>query len=440
MPIDFAQLKSAEPVSLEDLPEIVGRRASELQAAGKLAAANHSRVVRDADDRPIVVKAGSTRAAKAIMPAPDELARLAGLRGIDWPEGMAERAFEWWASDERVDRHGDIVRQNWNFGDFAKNPVMLWGHDWNGLPMGSVLTERVVQRSESDYTGPALALVGVFALGWEWAETLFRLVKGGILRTGSVGFFPGDVVRITDPDERAALGLGEWGLLYGVTVPNDLIEWTIASVPANIGAHLTALRTMKAAGALEFRDIQALRELARSSTRRGVGDKAAWAQRDALILETWKTVFPGQPVPEHVELDAPVLLQELAEETKRRQISKPAPVSKTAKEAEPEPEPKPAGKTDVEPEESSPTGGDQEEPESIKSLSASVEALHRKVDMLLTDGATVRTTVEDVRTLIEEGSTSHTSPAKNHAGGEDWAELLAASKRVATMVEEKSKR
>lgn len=409
MAIDFESIKSGEPVKIDELQALVEERAVRIRNSGRLGDSLQTQITRDQDGRLMLVKTGSA-VSKVAMPTPDQLASLAGARGVVWDSSMVERSFPWWASDERVDRHGDIVRQKWDLSSYEKNPLMLWGHDWGLPPIGASLTEEVVMRTDTEYSGPALHLTAVFAEGWDWAETVFRLVKGGFLRTGSIGMFPGDIVRVQDPDERASLGLGEYGLLYGVTVPNELVEWTIASVPSNIGAHLSTLRSMKNTGTLRHGDIQALRELSRTEIKRGRGDAAAWSERDSQLLQVWRALYPERLVPAHVELDTPVFLQALSEEVRRRDGSVPEVEAKTPSvETKTAPVGEPGAAVLAE----------------IKAMHEVVLGVRDEVVKLAAELDSLKSVQEDVRSMVENRAPA--PEGANNGSGQVLEQLLQSS-------------
>lgn len=238
----------------------------------------------------------------------EDLQSLAKSRGIPWQEEYAGRGQMYWASDERVDRHGDIVMQNWDFGNFDKNSIMLYSHDWELPPIGTVLDHVVEARSEKGYKGDALKLTTLFATKdqWEWADTIYRLVKAKFMKAGSVGFYPGVIIWIDDDEERQELGLGRWGYIYD---KNELIEWSPCSVPANPGAH--ALQLAKSAGLLQPKDVQVIREMRRRSIPRVENDSVIWREVDSALRMTWRALFPEISVPEHKELDTPIIMEEL---------------------------------------------------------------------------------------------------------------------------------
>jgi len=241
------------------------------------------------------------------FPPPDELQKLAKSRGIEWKDGYQDRVVPYFGSDERVDRHGDIVRQNWDFSEFKTNPVVPFSHDWEMPPIGNSIRWKVIERSDSSYTGPALHLLDLFADNetWAFADTIFRLVKAGFLKTSSVGFYPGVIVDVKSDAEREQLGLGRWGFIYD---KNILIEHSPTTVPANVGA-VSLLRSMKSEGKLKAYDSLALREMERREIKRGAGDLNYWLEREAKWIATWNMLFPEIEFEVHRNLDEPIILQ-----------------------------------------------------------------------------------------------------------------------------------
>lgn len=232
---------------------------------------------------------------------------MAKTRGIDWLPEYAERVLPWWASDERPDRHGDITRQYWDLDGYSMNPLLLYGHDWGSPPIGSSLGEQIITHTDDEYTGPAMLMHLLFANQTEAADSVFRLAKAKFLRTGSVGFFPGVVINVQDPDERQTLGLGLSGLIYGDPQhPNKLVEFTIASVPANPGARQAVLASMRKAGSLEAFDIQVIRELTRQYCLKNHDDDAAFLALDADLRAEWGNLFEDVTAPPVKSFNDPI--------------------------------------------------------------------------------------------------------------------------------------
>lgn len=241
---------------------------------------------------------------KAVLPGVNELKAMAEKRGFEWNNGDDPRVIAWYASDERVDRHGDKVEQSWDFKEYEMNPIMLFSHDWYSPPIGGLLDWGVAPRTDDEsYKGDALKVLGMFATKDEnpVADTIYRLSKTGFLKSGSVGFYPGEVVRVKDPEEREKLGLGEDGFIFR---NNKLVEWSPCTVPANPGAHqLTRAKSMKL---IKPGDISVIRELMRVSalTRADEAEKT-FKENDEKIRGIWKFLFPDTKLEEHKDITAP---------------------------------------------------------------------------------------------------------------------------------------
>lgn len=230
------------------------------------------------------------------IPGVEEFKKLCFRAGIDYSDELRENAQWWWASDERVDRHGDIVLQNWDFTTFEDNPVMLFAHEWWNRSVGSIIDWKVDTRKDAKYNGRALALLGVFAPDGvdPRADAVRRLVKAKMLRAGSVGFYPGVVLDIKDQAERDAMGLGKSGYVLD---QNSLVEWSPCSVPANPGAHLiTNAHSLRKT--LQPGDVDIVRQLAKADIARTNGDpEQMWTAYDAGLTGLWKILFPETEAP-----------------------------------------------------------------------------------------------------------------------------------------------
>jgi hypothetical protein len=244
---------------------------------------------------------------KAITVA--EIKAMAKQRDIPWDDAYADRVVRYWASDDRLDRQKDIVEQDWNFKEYEQNPVMLYSHKWDMPPVGNVLDWQVQERDDGSYTGKGLQLTALFATKeqWEWADTVFRLVKANFLRTGSVGFGPGGAEKINKNDPRVKEQDGPYGYRF---TKNKLMEWSPTSIPANAGAWST-LRQAKNHDLLEPRDIQVIRELTRMSMLDEGSGTPAWKSADSSLIITWKTLFPSVSLPSAKSIDEPVMLEEI---------------------------------------------------------------------------------------------------------------------------------
>ena len=104
------------------------------------------------------------------------------LAKINIKEVKGEGTFEVIATTEGLDRDGEVILvSGWDFDNFMKNPVLLFGHDYWSFPIGAV-TEIVPEDNR-------VIARGVFARTEE-GQKARMLYEDGILKTVSVGFIP----------------------------------------------------------------------------------------------------------------------------------------------------------------------------------------------------------------------------------------------------------
>lgn len=132
-------------------------------------------------------------------------------------------------STDEKDRTGEVVEQSWDLENYKKNPIVLFGHDASkpGYVLGKA-TEIV-----SDKDGDKNITLGTVQFAEEGtsedADTVWKLVKQGILRTVSVGFIPHTFKKLADDDDTDVLA------------DNELLEFSIVPIPANPSAVALAL-------------------------------------------------------------------------------------------------------------------------------------------------------------------------------------------------------
>lgn len=132
-------------------------------------------------------------------------------------------------STDEKDRTGEVVEQSWDLENYKKNPIVLFGHDASkpGYVLGKA-TEIV-----SDKDGDKNITLGTVQFAEEGtsedADTVWKLVKQGILRTVSVGFIPHTFKKLADDDNTDVLA------------DNELLEFSIVPIPANPSAVALAL-------------------------------------------------------------------------------------------------------------------------------------------------------------------------------------------------------
>lgn len=135
------------------------------------------------------------------------------------PDAANPDALEFVASDETVDRYGDIIRvEGWELADYRRNPVVLFGHD-SGAPIGTA--SRVWKDGAKLRAVITLAKEGTSEL----VNALRQLVAQKIIRAVSVGFRPTVEPRvIRDADDRVS------GYEF---IGQELLELSLVAVGAN---------------------------------------------------------------------------------------------------------------------------------------------------------------------------------------------------------------
>jgi HK97 family phage prohead protease len=136
-------------------------------------------------------------------------------------EGAGERCITFTISTGTVDRMGDTVAASgWDLTAYEKNPVVLWGHDYDHLPLGKGVDLKV--------EGSRLKATVQF-IPFEWgdigkkAQHVHDMLKGGYLNAVSVGFRPLEYEFSEDPERN-----------FGVDfTKQELLEFSVVTVPAN---------------------------------------------------------------------------------------------------------------------------------------------------------------------------------------------------------------
>lgn len=136
-----------------------------------------------------------------------------------------ERTLRFCFSDETIDRSGDKIDQSgWDLKNFLANPVALWAHSYSAPPIGRASDVGVVgTRLMGDIT---FASVDEYA----FADTIYRLVKGGYIRTVSVGFNPIEYSFVNEKDRPFGIDFKK----------QELLEISPCPVPCNPNALIAA--------------------------------------------------------------------------------------------------------------------------------------------------------------------------------------------------------
>ena len=124
-------------------------------------------------------------------------------------------------STDSVDRHGEVVEQNWDLKPFKKNSVFLDSHNYNSIEhiLGKVNKSKV---KDNKLQGEI-----EFMLDNPKGLLAYNMAKGGFLNATSVGFIP-----LEFSDE-------------GQIMKSELLELSAVSVPANPEALLAKKKKAK---------------------------------------------------------------------------------------------------------------------------------------------------------------------------------------------------
>lgn len=125
-----------------------------------------------------------------------------------------EEVYTMVASDDKEDRHGDIVLQEWDLKYFKKNPVLIDSHNYSSITHIIGTLENV--RVEDNKLKGELK----FSKANPKGQLAKEMVDEGTLRAGSVGFMPQEFSS------------------EGKILKSELLEYSMVSVPANPRATL----------------------------------------------------------------------------------------------------------------------------------------------------------------------------------------------------------
>jgi len=133
---------------------------------------------------------------------------------------IAERTLEFVGSTEDIDRDGEVVEvAGWKLDNYMKNPVFMWVHDYKEPPIGKAL--KVWKRDGQLKFNIEFAPKETY----EFADTIYKLYKGGFLNATSVGFIP-DLDSIVEGDgiktPRKTYKKQELLELSGVPIPSQV--------------------------------------------------------------------------------------------------------------------------------------------------------------------------------------------------------------------------
>jgi HK97 family phage prohead protease len=132
-----------------------------------------------------------------------------------------ERTLRFCFSDGSLDRAGDTIDpKGWVLDGFLRNPIALWAHASSEPPIGRAVNVGLVGKrlmGDIDFAPPET---------YDFADTIYRLAKGGYINAVSVGFNPLEWSFVNQPDRP-----------YGIDFKRqELLEVSLVPVPCNENA------------------------------------------------------------------------------------------------------------------------------------------------------------------------------------------------------------
>ena len=101
---------------------------------------------------------------------------------------VEERALRFTISTGSVDREQDrVMLAGWDLGNFRNNPVVLWAHDAERLPIGRAFDLRI---EDAALKASVEFIPADTPEGGSFAESVHRLARQGFIAATSVGFRP----------------------------------------------------------------------------------------------------------------------------------------------------------------------------------------------------------------------------------------------------------
>lgn len=142
-------------------------------------------------------------------------------------------------STETRDRDGDrIMVAGWDLKDYVKNPVFLWAHDYESVPLAA--TGKVAKRKSPNphlyFKDIRFPKAGIFP----FADMILDLYNEKIINASSVGFLPTDFEE-DEVDEKDQQGMMYRPMLFK---KQKLLELSGVSVPSNPEALQNSMKSV----------------------------------------------------------------------------------------------------------------------------------------------------------------------------------------------------
>jgi len=139
--------------------------------------------------------------------------KIHALFTVKAEEPKAEsRTISFIGTNDVKDRADEILTlDGWQIDNFMKNPVFLWAHKYDEPPVGKAVSISMVPE------GMKFDIEFADKETYPFADTIFRLYKGGFLKAVSVGYR--EMERVTDQEDNVRVTKKELYELSAVPVP-----------------------------------------------------------------------------------------------------------------------------------------------------------------------------------------------------------------------------
>ena len=145
-----------------------------------------------------------------------------------------ENVLSFIASTDRADRYGDVIEQSgWELDSYKANPVVLFGHDHNSLPIGKGAVRQTPEGLVIDVT---------FDMEDPRAAEIAGKAERGFLNAVSVGFTPLKAISRANLTKDHYAYSDEGGSYFE---KSELLEVSIVTIPANADATAIAAKNLE---------------------------------------------------------------------------------------------------------------------------------------------------------------------------------------------------
>ena len=138
------------------------------------------------------------------------------------------RVIQFTASTNSRDRDGDVINPaGWDLSNFRKNPVFLWGHQYDKPSLGKVLNSEITGNSLKQtvkFMGPDVAGEQEYPDWPDWlkfADMIYKMYRNNYLNGVSVGFDPQNWSWADAEDGNINFESQELLELSAVTIPSN---------------------------------------------------------------------------------------------------------------------------------------------------------------------------------------------------------------------------